>query len=175
MKRDHIDFQDRSTPLAYLITIRTYGTWLHGDNRGSMDRREYNVYGAAKIAPSERAQERDRKLMKSMPYEMDARARSAVNTAIRGVCAYRAYSLFAANVRTTHAHIVASASDRPELMMNSFKAYSTRELRKMGLIDHGQKVWARHGSTRYLWTQQHVEAAVEYVLYDQGGELPAFD
>jgi len=175
VKRDHIDFQDRSTPLAYLITIRTYGTWLHGDGRGSMDRREYNIFGAATIAPSERAQERDRKLMKSMPYEMDARARSAVNTAIRGVCAHRAYSLFAANVRTTHAHIVASASDRPELMMNSFKAYSTRELRKMGLIDHGQKVWARHGSTRYLWTERHVGAAVEYVLYHQGGDLPAFD
>ena len=106
---------------------------------------------------------------------MDARARSAVSDAIRGVCAHRVYRLFAINVRKTHAHIVTSASDRPELMMNSFKAYSTRELRKMGLIDHGQKVWARHGSTRYLWTEQHVDAAVEYVIYDQGGDLPALD
>ena len=39
MIRDYIEFQDRSTPLAYLITIRSYGTWLHGDERGSMDRR----------------------------------------------------------------------------------------------------------------------------------------
>ena len=33
-----------SVPLAYLITFRTYGTWLHGDARGSVDR-EHNVFG----------------------------------------------------------------------------------------------------------------------------------
>jgi hypothetical protein len=33
MKRDYIDFQDRSTPVGYLITFRCYGTWLHGDER----------------------------------------------------------------------------------------------------------------------------------------------
>jgi hypothetical protein len=48
MKRDHIDFQDRSQPLGYLITIRSYGTWLHGDARGSMDRRNYNKFGEPK-------------------------------------------------------------------------------------------------------------------------------
>jgi hypothetical protein len=52
MIRDYIEFQDRSTPLAYLITIRSYGTWLHGDERGSMDRREYNQYGDPAIAAS---------------------------------------------------------------------------------------------------------------------------
>jgi len=30
MKRDYIDFQDRSSPIGYLITFRCYGTWLHG-------------------------------------------------------------------------------------------------------------------------------------------------
>src|SRR6266571_5033545 len=44
-KRDYIDFQDRSQPLAYLITFRCYGTWLHGAERGSIDRRNYNRYG----------------------------------------------------------------------------------------------------------------------------------
>src|SRR2546426_7242807 len=34
MKRDYIDFQDRSSPIGYLITFRCYGTWLHGDERG---------------------------------------------------------------------------------------------------------------------------------------------
>ncbi|HEX9659180.1 MAG TPA: hypothetical protein VGA18_02730, partial [Rhodothermales bacterium] len=26
-----------TAPLAYLITFTTYGTWLHGDERGSVD------------------------------------------------------------------------------------------------------------------------------------------
>jgi len=44
-KVDYIDFQDRNEHLAYLITFRCYGTWLHGDERGSIDRRTYNRYG----------------------------------------------------------------------------------------------------------------------------------
>lgn len=33
-------------PVAYFISFRTYGTWLHGDKRGSMDRISANVPGA---------------------------------------------------------------------------------------------------------------------------------
>ena len=33
-----------SAPLAYFITFRAYGTWLHGDERGAVDRR-HNDYG----------------------------------------------------------------------------------------------------------------------------------
>jgi hypothetical protein len=31
-------------PLAYFFTFRAYGTWLHGDERGSVDR-FHNQYG----------------------------------------------------------------------------------------------------------------------------------
>ncbi|MGH9840991.1 MAG: hypothetical protein ACREEM_19730 [Blastocatellia bacterium] len=36
-------FSDSRIPLAYLITFRCYGTWLHGDERGSVDR-DHNIY-----------------------------------------------------------------------------------------------------------------------------------
>ena len=29
--------EDERIPLGYLITFRTYGTWLHGDKRGSVN------------------------------------------------------------------------------------------------------------------------------------------
>ena len=38
-------------PLAYLITFRSYGTWLHGDERGSVDR-FHNVYGTPRLPPN---------------------------------------------------------------------------------------------------------------------------
>jgi hypothetical protein len=31
-------WNDTDLPLGYLITFRCYGTWLHGDERGSIDR-----------------------------------------------------------------------------------------------------------------------------------------
>jgi len=32
-------WNDTDTPLAYFISFRSYGTWLHGDKRGSIDRK----------------------------------------------------------------------------------------------------------------------------------------
>ena len=59
--------------------------------------------------------------------------------------------------------------------MDAFKAYATRALRKAGLLALSIKPWVRHGSTRYLWKERHVENAVDYVLDGQGDELPLFD
>jgi hypothetical protein len=46
--------------------------------------------------------------------------------------------------------------------MTSFKAWSTRRLREAGLVRRDQKVWSRHGSTRYLWTELAIEEASCY-------------
>src|SRR4029077_14507206 len=42
---------DDNIPLAYLITFRAHGTWLHGDRRGSVDR-FHNRYGTPRIPPN---------------------------------------------------------------------------------------------------------------------------
>jgi REP element-mobilizing transposase RayT len=175
MKRDCIDFQERSRPLAYLITFRCYGTWLHGDERGSMDRKRFNSYGNPKITPNELRVEFDRSLLKNAPQTLNSEQRNIVEEAIWEVCNYRRFSLFALQARTNHVHVVVSGVGKPELIMNSFKSYATRNLRKNSLILSEQKVWSRHGSTKYLWTERHIEIAVDYVLNGQGGELPNFD
>jgi hypothetical protein len=46
-------WNDTDIPLAYLITFRCYGTWLHGDERGSIDR-FHNRYKSPYIAPNQR-------------------------------------------------------------------------------------------------------------------------
>ncbi|HTK37762.1 MAG TPA: hypothetical protein VL325_04655, partial [Pyrinomonadaceae bacterium] len=48
------EWDDNEFPLAYLITIRTFGTWFHGDERGSVDRHGKNIYGTPRIAPNTR-------------------------------------------------------------------------------------------------------------------------
>jgi hypothetical protein len=39
-----------AVPLAYFITFHTYGTWIHGDDRGSVDR-HHNLYGTPMLPP----------------------------------------------------------------------------------------------------------------------------
>ena len=175
MKRDYIEFQERSVAKGYLITFRCYGTWLHGDERGSVDRRYFNRFGEPKIPANAVDQERKARQMKHDPFILDARSRAIVEAALREVCRVRGYGPFAVHVRTNHAHSVVSNADRPERIMNTFKSYATRALRAKGVVAQNRTLWSRHGSTRFLWTDDHIVAAVDYVKNGQGGELPQFD
>ena len=168
------DFDDNEFPFAYLISFRCYGTWLHGDQRGSMNRKQ-NTYGSARLAPNPRLEKAEIKRFKHPPITLNAEQRKVAENAIREVCLYRNYSLRAINVRTNHVHTVVSAALKPEPILEAFKAYATRALRRAGLLSAGVKPWARHGSTPYLWKERHMEKAIEYVLYGQGDELPTFD
>src|SRR5215831_10552001 len=105
MKRDYVDFQYRSTPVGYLITFRCYGTWLHGDERGSIDR-HHRTYGAPGLPPSEMRRQRDRDLLKQAPVTLNANQRPVVEAAIRETCAIRKWNLRTVNVRTNHVHAV---------------------------------------------------------------------
>jgi len=48
MTHPHREFNTDRISLGYLITFRAYGTWLHGDSRGSVDR-FHNRYGSPLI------------------------------------------------------------------------------------------------------------------------------
>jgi len=156
-----------STPLAYLITIRCYGTWLHGDPRGSMDRQEHHQYGGPKIGPNKKIIEAEESELKHPPFVMTDGQRAIVERAIREVCDHRGYQLFAVNARTNHVHAVVAAGGRPEAVMNALKAYATRQLRQAGLLATGVRPWSRHGSNPYLWTNEQVARASDYVLNGQ--------
>jgi len=175
MHRDYIELQNRSVALAYMITFRCCGTWLHGDERGSVGRRASNIFGEPKIKPSTTLRQMDIDQLAGGPINLGAIERRIVEKAIREVCTVRGYSLFAINVRTNHAHLVVNNCGNVERMMDSFKAYSTKALKAANRIDKDSKPWSRHGGIRYLWTERHIELAVDYVVNGQGGDLPLFD
>src|SRR5436190_1719941 len=107
------DFDDNEFPPAYLTTFRCYGTWLHGDERGSM-RRKQNVYGTPRISPRPGLEKAETIQLKQLPVKLDAKQREVVEGAVREVCLHRKYLLRAVNVRTNHAHTVVSAMCEPE-------------------------------------------------------------
>ncbi len=168
------DFDDNEFPLGYLISFRCYGTWLHGDERGSVNRKQ-NRYGTPRLPPNPKIVKAETKLLKHRPVKLNAQRRRVVENAIREVCQHRKYSLWAFNIRTNHVHTVVSAAVKPEPILQAFQAYATRALRRERLLPLDVKPWSRHGSTPYLWKERHVERAIDYVLYGQGDELPSFD
>jgi REP element-mobilizing transposase RayT len=169
------EYPESGFPLAYLITIRSFGTWLHGDERGSVDRHGYNVYGTPRMFQSEVLKGFMKQQMKEEPFLLDKTERVCILEAVKEVCDFRGYELLAVNIRTNHFHAVVAARTKPEKIANEFKSYATRRLREKGLAETQQTVWARGRSRRYLWKARHVETAIEYVLFGQGDEIPEFE
>jgi REP element-mobilizing transposase RayT len=169
---NYLDWDDREFPLAYLITFRTYGTWLHGDERLSVDLRGQNAYGSPYVERNKQLSDLMKENMPGPPFILEASHRKYVDEAIREVCLYKNFALKAINLRTNHVHSVVSAGSKPEPIATAFKSYATRRLRKEGLVGPDVKVWSRGESTRYLWKQEFVERAIDHVINGQGDELP---
>jgi REP element-mobilizing transposase RayT len=167
-------WNDTDVPLAYLITFRTYGTWLHGDERGSINRFR-NQYKSAFLPPQKSWLERNTAKLKSEPVKLDAKQRSYVEKAIRECCSFRDFVLMAINVRTNHVHSVVGGCDKGSgSILGAFKANATRELRKHGIWKLDHSPWVDKGSRRNLWNEDQLARAIDYVVNGQGDDLPKF-
>jgi REP element-mobilizing transposase RayT len=167
-------WNNTETPLAYFISFRTYGTWLHGDKRGSIDR-FHNAYRSPYIKQIEKWHHYNEQRLKAKPFILKANERRCVEAAIRETCNFRKWLLQAINVRTNHIHTVVSANRKAGLVLNAFKANATRRLRDDGLWQYVFSPWADEGSKRKLWNEQSVAKAIDYVMNGQGDDLPDFD
>jgi REP element-mobilizing transposase RayT len=126
--------------------LHTYGTWLHGDKRGSVDR-FHNRYGSPRIAPNRNWQNYNRQALRAPPLILGPKERRAVKQAVRDTCRIRKWSLLAFSVRTNHVHIVVTAHKKAELVLNAFKANATRQLRQDGLWHHPVSPRVRKGAS----------------------------
>lgn len=165
----HDDF-----PLAYLISIRCYGTWLPGDERGWVDP-DHNDFGTPYRPPQRGLAQSTVKNLTQDPYSLDAQRRSLVLDAIIKVCEHREYTLEAAHVLDNHLHTVVRAKVKPEPIMNAFKSYASRALNESNLDTDDRKRWSRHGSTRWLWKIEEVERAIQYTLDEQGQRMAWYE
>jgi REP element-mobilizing transposase RayT len=162
-----------STPLAYFLTITCYGTWLHGDERGSVDR-EHNALGTPVLCPDPERQARERNNLGEPAYFLDAPHRRVTLDALCQIAQRKGWALHAAHVRSNHVHIVLTASGPPERAMNDVKTAASRHLNRVFPAECNRTRWTRHGSTRYLWTEEAVAEKIQYVLHGQGEPMERF-
>jgi REP element-mobilizing transposase RayT len=156
-----------SDPIAYFITFRTYGTWLHGDPRGSIDR-EHNIYNTDCLKPDPSRERVCRRLLAHPPVRLTVVQRKTVHAAIEKACTCKGWQLHVVNVRTNHVHVVITANSSPEMVMSVLKSWSTRSLRQTGLRAKSDTLWARHGSTRYIWKEHFLLDACRNAADIQG-------
>ena len=75
---------------------------------------------------------------------------------------------------TCHVHAIVEAEAPPERIMNEFKSYASRELNRLTTGGSERKRWARHGSTRWLWKDEDVKRALQYVVDELGEPMALF-
>lgn len=159
--------------MTYLITFTCYGTHIHGDGSGSVDR-THNLVGSRMVPENPRRASVERKVMHQPPYLLDQTRRDIVLAALAERCSEREWLLLATHIRTNHVHAVVDGEAAPERIMNDLKSYASRCLNRRGIDDPSRKRWARHGSTRWLWKRDDVVAAVRYVAEGQGQPMVVF-
>ncbi len=168
MTQPHHEFV--SNHVAFHITFRCYGTWLHGDSRGSIDR-FHNRYGTPDIPPNEQWKKYNERNLKRPPVNLQKQRRAVVTEAVREICDTRKWCLWTVNVRTNHVHTVVTAHCDPELVLIALKAHATRKMREARCWDNSKTPWARGGSKKRLWTEKQLYDAIAYVEYEQGEPL----
>ena len=160
-----------SDPLAFFITFTTYGTWLHGDERGSVDR-EHNVVGEPYLPPDQKRRKYEQNL--SGLYLMDEPRREIALEAIRTKCRRKKWTLHACHVRSNHVHVLLSSPEQVERVMNGLKGTITVAMNKAYPEENHRKRWSRHGSTRYVWNEEAFEKIRAYILQEQGDTMSVY-
>jgi REP element-mobilizing transposase RayT len=153
---------------TYLITFRTYGSWLPGDNRGWVSRGHNRPRIARRTSNATRWAAAKRR-MRHQTVILTPPQRAVCTEEIIRTCRFRGWHLPALNARTNHVHMVLATAADPDDAMAECKAYATRALRNSGLMPPVAAVWAERGSVETLPTPEAVEAACRYVIEGQGG------
>jgi len=149
-------------PLAYFLTWTTYGTWLPGDTRGWV-RRKDGAWHVEYRPEDPNRQVIARTLMKDSAVVLEDAQRKLVRDTLVACCRIRNWQLHAVNVRSNHVHLVVSAGDiAPEPVMTHVKAWASRKLNESAPTRNG-RWWTRHGSTRYINSEDSLAAAIRYV------------
>jgi REP element-mobilizing transposase RayT len=154
----------------FFITFTTYGTWLHGSQKGSVDR-EHNAFATPFLEEDTQREHQENQLLDQPPYVMSDLERDIVCQAIITLCSERGWHLLAAHVRSNHVHVVLSADRDPGRVLSDIKARASRDLTNAGFDTAQRNRWTRHGSTRYLFTDDQVDAKIRYTLDEQGERM----
>ena len=145
-----------------------YGTWPHGDKKLSVDRKN-NHFNSPKIEENTALEAAMEKSQAETTLFLNEQQRKIALQSIKYTCIYFDWPLIAANVLSNHVHILLRAEENVDKILMKLKSYATRELKVADdTLFSRKKFWARHGSTKYIWFQEHLLPTFYYVVEEQG-------
>jgi hypothetical protein len=122
------------------------------------------------IQPSAKLVAHEKRGMTETEASLDASEAVVVLHAVLETCAFRNWTLLAAHVRSTHAHLVVDGIVEARSALRDIKAYASRALNRTVV----RRRWSRGGNARLLCEAGAVHAAVRYVVDGQGPPMAVY-
>ncbi len=107
-------------PLAYHITVGTYGTRLHGDERGTVDR-SHNRPGDPIIGLNEDWLRVERNRLKFDPIYLTDKQRTLIETQVPDICDRGGWVYHIAAAKPDHMHVLLSSPNDGEVIRKLLK------------------------------------------------------
>jgi len=168
---------------SWLLSNTMYGTWLPGDERGSVtsvrDARPEDAAGDFRFEHDLPGTPWEEDLpglhraaaaqLKGPPIHFDLEKAEMVLAQFQETAAYRDRVLLAVSIMYNHFHMVVQVADDPDpgRMLADFKAYASRALNRRFGKPPSDTWWTTKGSKRKLKDGQALAAASHYALYKQ--------
>ncbi len=164
----------RSPERYWLITRRTYGSWLPGDERGFVspvrDQQGveviHNIPGTAYDANMPKLKRYAESQLKCDPIRLALAQAECLLNQFQETSRYREWQLLAVAVMADHVHVVVGVPGDPDPsdILGDLKSYGSRSLNKKWTKPKSETWWAESGSKRKLPTPDAVLAAINYVV-----------
>ena len=171
----------------WFLTNTTYGTWLPGDEHGSVtsvrDRRSTDIPSTVRFehdlpgTPVEDEipglYEAAKEAMKGPPIYLDVEKAETVLAQFLETGGFRGWFPLAIAIMCNHWHMVVQVDGdpKPEKILADFKAYATRALNRKFGRPASETWWTSKGSKRKLSDDEALGNANNYVLYKQPDPL----
>ena len=150
-------------PLAFHITFGTYGTRLHGDERGTVDRR-LNQPGDLIIGAEPDWERIELNKLRFPIREFDLAQRQLVESLIPDICARGKWDPVACACGKDHVHTLVTAQVDGEVIRKLLKRWLGQALATHIPLEPEQTFWAECGSVKWVWDAGYFERVKKYVL-----------
>jgi len=164
----------------WLITWTCYGTRLPGDEHGFVgnirvdgEQLTHNILGTPFDANMPRLEAWVKDQMKGPPVTLGTPEALAMIAQYQETAQIKKWGLLAASVMYNHTHIVVGVpgDPDPQSILETFKSWATRSIKKIRPIPPNGTFWTANGSKRKLPDADAVRGGVIYVVKKQPDPL----
>jgi len=138
-----------SRPLGYFLSWGSYGTRLHGDPRGTVDRNN-TQHGDPVLGPDEERWEYERGKMRFSPVVLTRDQRLFAECTVPKVCERGLWKYHTCAAAPDHIHVILPSEHEPKTIRRILKRWLGQAMSERWPLEDGATWWAECGSIKWL-------------------------